>query len=118
MVANSQFFALAANDQNEHRENEKAEKRQNLSGWKQSDAFLPRVHLKPGLQLAGFGSISSLQHFSSLGLNHFDRQLAHLAALIHGLQDNKKRSCVIQRSQQTTTTAKSAAVTDKVLSCI
>lgn len=91
-------------------------RRQNLRGWKQSDASLPGVHLKPGLQLAGFGSISSLQHFSSLGLNHFDWQLAHLAAVIHGLQDNKKRICVIQRSQQTT--AKSAAATNRVLCCI
>lgn len=49
--------------------------------------FSPRIHLQPGLQLTRLGGIRSLQNFPGFRLNHFDRQITHLAALIHGLQD-------------------------------
>ncbi|KAF3851429.1 hypothetical protein F7725_013201, partial [Dissostichus mawsoni] len=58
----------------------------------ESASSSPRVHLEPGLQLAGFGSIRSLQNFPGLRLNHFDRQLTRLAAIVHGLQEQQTTS--------------------------
>lgn len=63
------------------------------TGWTaytQYYTFSPRVHLKPGLQLTRFGGIRSLQNLPRFSLNHFDRQVTHLAALVHGLQDIMK----------------------------
>lgn len=52
--------------------------------------FSPRIHLQPGLQLTRLGGVRSLQNFPGFCLNHFDWQVTHLAALIHGLQDIMK----------------------------
>lgn len=51
----------------------------------------PRVHLQPGLQLSGFGSIYSCQDVPTVYMDDLHWQVAHLTCLIQRLQGRWRR---------------------------
>lgn len=49
----------------------------------------PRVHLQPGVQLSGFGSVHSRQDVPAVHVDDLHGQVAHLTRLIQRLQERR-----------------------------
>lgn len=51
---------------------------------------LPRVHLQPGFQLPSLWGIGASEDLATLHVDHFDREIAHLACLVQWLRNQSQ----------------------------